>query len=117
MSFRERIADRRNSYAFALNSKAWWGVHDDPSSDLLDFRSASLEAMLADELSDHGSDAILDTLALAYHRTRHTARAIENQKKAHALLPTGSEYRTAFERQLATFEKALKDARQDLPPE
>ncbi len=73
--------------------------------------------MLADELSDHGSDAILDTLALAYHRTGHTARAIENQKKAHALLPTGSEYRTAFERQLATFEKALKDARQDLPPE
>ncbi len=73
--------------------------------------------MLADELSDHGSDAILDTLALAYHRTGHTARAIETQKKTIAFMGTGSEYRNVYEARMATFEKALKDARQEQLPE
>ncbi len=51
----------------------------------------------------------LDTLSLAYHLTGDTAKAIENQKKALALLPEGeSGLRTGMEEALAKFEAVLK---------
>ena len=47
----------------------------------------------------------LDTLSLAYHLAGETAEAIENQKRAIALLPEGeSALRRALEEALARFE-------------
>ena len=119
----QRLADKRNSHAEGLNDLAW-RVIDDPSSDLPELRYALLKAMLAGELVDQNNaslnTAILDTLALAYHRTGHTAKAIETQKKTLALMEAGSEYKNVFEERLATFEKALQDARhasQEQPPQ
>ena len=115
-SFRQRLADRRFRYADDLHLRAW-RVIDDPSSDLPDLRHALLGAMLVDELSDHKDYAILDTLALAYHRTGHTAMAIETQKKALALLEGESPDRAEMEARLADFEAALKDEAAMQPPE
>jgi len=107
-SFRKRVADRRGDYPDALNGTAW-DVVKDPSNDLPAFRSALLEAMLADELSDHENAMILDTLARAYHRTGHRGKAIENQKKALALWLGDSSSRTVMEARMAEYKAALKD--------
>jgi tetratricopeptide (TPR) repeat protein len=61
------------------------------------------------EKTQYENSECLDTLALAYHLTGDTAKAIENQRKAIALLPEGeSERRTGFEESLAKFEAALR---------
>ncbi|MFQ5424184.1 MAG: hypothetical protein ACE5F9_09410, partial [Phycisphaerae bacterium] len=57
--------------------------------------------------TDHKNPGYLDTLALAYHRTGDTARAIETQEKAVALLPPGdSPTRKEFEARLEEFRQA-----------
>ena len=67
-------------------------------------------ALDANAMTDYRDPTYLDTLSLAYHLTGDTARAIENQRRAIALLPPGeSELRTALERALDDFEAATKE--------
>ncbi len=91
----------------SLNAHAW-PVVENPSSDLLHLRRALLESMLADELSGHGQLILLDTLAQAYHRTGHTAKAIKTEKKALALAG-GDPLRDQVELHLAKYEAAFAD--------
>ena len=69
-------------------------------------------AIDANDMTGHQQPHFLDTLSLAYHLTGDTAKAIENQKKAIALLPEGnSTLRSDLEEALAKFESALADGR------
>jgi tetratricopeptide (TPR) repeat protein/tRNA A-37 threonylcarbamoyl transferase component Bud32 len=63
----------------------------------------------ANDMTNHKVPRYLDTLSLAYYQTGDTARAIENQKKAIALLPSEqSPLRAGIEENLAMFEAALE---------
>ena len=65
-------------------------------------------AIRANELSDHMDPDYLDTLALAYHLTGDTLRAIDVQTEAIELLPAGeSSVRSEFEARLARYKSAL----------
>jgi tetratricopeptide (TPR) repeat protein len=100
----EGDAEDKNEYAWALLT----GEPDD----LRDPAEALLFALQANELTGFENANYLDTLALAYHLTGDTAKAVENQKKALALLPEGpSPTRTEFEKALARFEAALAAGR------
>ena len=69
-------------------------------------------ALEANELTSHANPSFLDTLALAYHRTGDTARALETQKRALELLPPGeSPLRKELEARLAEFEAARTNER------
>ena len=59
---------------------------------------------------------ILDTLALAQHRTGNTAKAIETEKRAISLIPEGADESTRkeLETNLRTFQAALAET--DKPP-
>ena len=58
--------------------------------DSRDPRTALKLALEAAEKDGYKDPYSLDTLSLAYHLTGDTAKAIENQRKAISLLPTGS---------------------------
>ena len=58
--------------------------------------------------TDFGNPRYVDTLALAYHLTGDTPKAIETQKQAIALVPQeSSALRQSLEAALAEFEAAL----------
>ncbi len=62
------------------------------------------------EKTGYENPGYLDTLSLAYHLTGDTAKAIETQKQAIALLPEGdSALRKSLEEALAKFEAAQDD--------
>ncbi|MCH8132582.1 MAG: hypothetical protein IIA30_08530 [Myxococcales bacterium] len=87
-------------------------------ADARDPQAALALALEVNELSGHENLEYLDTLSLAYHLTGDTAKAIENQKKAIALLPPGeSSTRKQFEAALAIFETGLKGDSDTLPAE
>ena len=110
-----RLAEQPDATAPELNKYAW-SLLTSEVSELRDPEVALPLALEANELTDHKNPAYLDTLSLAYHLTGDTAKAIENQKKAIALLPPGeSTLRTPLETALADFEAALKDEK--LPTE
>ena len=80
------------------------------TADLRDPETALRVAREASAMTNHANPGILDTLSLAYHLTGDTARAIENQKKAIALLSPGeSGLRASLEAALAKYEAALED--------
>lgn len=72
-------------------------------SDLQNPKEALRFAVAACEHSNHEDPDWLDTLALAYHRTGQTAKAIETQKKAIACLGERP-VRASFEERLAEYE-------------
>ncbi len=110
-------AVQQGADANALNNYAWLLLTCEPS-DLRDPKAALPVAIEANEMTDHENPAYLDTLALAYHLTGDTARAVENQKKAIALLPPGEpSTRAELQARLAEFEAVLKDEPTKLPPE
>ena len=89
----------------------------DPA-DLRDPETALPLVLEANEMTEHKNPMYLDTLSLAYHLTGDTAKAIEIQKEAYALLPPGeSSLRTALEGVLADFESAMKSESEKLPTE
>ena len=89
-----------------LNAYAWCLLTCGPVQ-LRDPRKALKLVEKAVAKSNGKHAGILDTLALAYHRTGDTAKAIETQRKAVALLPPGDSIsRTALEFRLAEFKKA-----------
>jgi len=104
-----QAAERPDAGANGLNAVAWELLTVEPA-DLRDPAAAMPFAIRANDMTNHESPAYLDTLSLAYHLTGDTAKAIENQKKAIALLPPGeSSLRTSLEGALADFESALKE--------
>ncbi|MEE9128843.1 MAG: serine/threonine-protein kinase [Phycisphaerales bacterium] len=104
-----RRADRPGASANDKNTCAWNRLTCEPA-DLRDPETALMLALEANEMTQHNNPAYLDTLSLAYHLTGDTAKAIENQKKAIALLAPGeSPLRSSLEKALAEFESALQD--------
>jgi tetratricopeptide (TPR) repeat protein len=74
---------------------------------------------LAEERGTYGRWAYLDTLALAQHRTGDTAKAVETQKRALALIPPDyQKQRKEMEVRLTEYEVALaeKAAANPTPP-
>ena len=91
-----------------MNSQAWLLLTREPETSR-DSPTALEIALEVAEETGYENPGYLDTLALAYHLTGDTAKAIENQKKAISLLPEGeSPRRASFEAALAKFEAALK---------
>ena len=89
-----------------LNAYAWCLLTCGPV-ELRDARKALELAEKAVAKSNGKHAGILDTLALAYHRTGNSGKAIETQRKALELLPPGDSIaRTALGLRLAEFEKA-----------
>lgn len=87
-----------------LNAYAW-ELLISKDHDLRDPSKALPLAKKAIAGSDEKAAAILDTLGLAYFMTGDTAKALETQRKAVALLPPGdSPTRTELEARLARFE-------------
>ncbi len=92
----------------SMNSLAWFLLTREPVESR-DPRTALKLALEVAEKTGYENPGHLDTLSLAYHLTGDTAKAIENQKKAIALLPEGeSPVRQALEEALAKFEAVLK---------
>ncbi len=109
LDLRRTRAERPGATANEKNEYAWVLLTCDPP-DLRDPGAALPLAIEANELTGHKNPNFLDTLSLVYHLTGDTAKAVENQKKAIALLPPSeSSLRTSLETALADFESALKE--------
>ncbi len=78
-------------------------------ADLQDPERALAFALEAAELGQRQDPDVLDTLALAYHRTGDTTRAVDIVRQALALIPEDdTDRREPLEAALATFEDALR---------
>jgi tetratricopeptide (TPR) repeat protein len=93
------IAQGSETNASTLNSQAWFLLTCEPS-DLQDPVAALPMARRAADLSDWENPDILDTLALAYHRTGDLDNALDIQRRAvlfsaseGSVDPAGLEYR------------------------
>ena len=91
-----------------MNTLALYQLTREPA----DSRDPHAALKLALEIADrtgYENPGWLDTLSLAYHLTGDTAMAIENKKRAIALLTEEeSDLRTGMEQALAKFEASLK---------
>jgi len=67
-------------------------------------------AQEANRLTSHNNPGYLDSLALAYHRSGQTAKAIEIQNRAIALLAADARNRADYEKKLIEFQTALEEA-------
>ena len=89
------------------NAFAWEALTCEPE-DLQDPDAALVFALEAVELGQWKDPDVLDTLALAYHRTGNTARAIEVESRALDLIPEDETARRGpFEATLAKYREAL----------
>jgi len=71
-------------------------------------------ALQANDLTKHDNPLYLDTLALAYHMTGYTARALETQQEALSLLTEDQEsYRPEMEANLAKYKATLEQGAED----
>jgi hypothetical protein len=96
------------SRAAKLNSAAWELLTVTPET-LRDPAVALEFAIKANDVSRYEVPNQLDTLALAYHRTGETAKAIELQTKAISLLPADAS-RSEYEDRLREYEAASQSA-------
>jgi non-specific serine/threonine protein kinase/serine/threonine-protein kinase len=93
-SVHEEVVALPGAGARHLNSYAWFlltRMPGDPAS----ASTALAHALRANELSGHKNPDYLDTLALAYHRTGRSDKAVETVERALALLAPGDEERRA----------------------
>ena len=95
--------------AVMLNGAAWDLLTLTPET-LRDPIAALELALRANELSGYEKPTHLDTLALAYHRTGETRKAVELQQKAISLLAADASDRGAYEEQLREFQAASQIA-------
>jgi tetratricopeptide (TPR) repeat protein len=99
---REAIAGHSDTVE-AMNNVAWFQLTCE-SEEARNPQAALELALDVAERTGRRNPGALDTLSLAYHLTGDTAKAIENQREAIALLPEGeSDLRTAMEEALAKF--------------
>jgi thiol-disulfide isomerase/thioredoxin len=68
--------------SLALNNIAWWIVNPDATPKEQDLDLALAAAKRADELTNHGNDAVLDTLAKVYFDMGKLDKALETQREA-----------------------------------
>ena len=102
------LGDDHPSTLGTMNAVAWFQLTREPA-DSRDPYAALKLALEASEETGFENPGYLDTLSLAYHLTGDTAKAIENQRKAIALLPDGeSRLRAELEENLAKFEAQLE---------
>ena len=100
-------ADRPEASGSDKNVLAWVLLTCEPA-DLRDPPSALEFALAANEQTAFQHPGYLDTLALAYHLTGDTAKAVETLRKALALLPEGgSRNRADYETRLSEFTAEL----------
>ena len=116
IALRKQAAQQSDASALKINQYAWVLLTCKPE-DLRDPETALPIAKRAVEKSDENNQAshagILDTLALAYFMTGDTAKAIETQVKALALLPnedSSNGMRTEMETNMAKFRAADAEA-------
>ena len=102
-------AEQEGATATTLNAAAWTLLTHEPES-LQDPERALGYAERACELAEGSSVgdlwALLDTLALAQHRTGDTAAAVATQRRALSLMPEGADPTVAA--RLAEYEAALE---------
>jgi tetratricopeptide (TPR) repeat protein len=105
------ITDERVRSA-RLNAAAWWLLGPPPGEPR--YPGLSLEfALQANGLTGNANPAYLDTLALAYHQTGDTAKAIDLQRKALALIAADAPDRAQYLERLVEFERAVGPQRDD----
>jgi tetratricopeptide (TPR) repeat protein len=110
IALRKQAAQRADAGASKLNEYARVLLTCKPE-DLRDPVSALSFAKRAVEKNEGESPLYLDTLSLAYFMTGDTAKAIETQVKALALLPNeDSSVRTEMETNMAKFRAADAEA-------
>ncbi len=91
------------------NAFAWEALTCEPA-DLQNPESALAYALEAAELGGWQDPGVLDTLALAYHRTGDNARAVEIESQALDLIPVeDAAQREPFETALAEYREALEN--------
>jgi tetratricopeptide (TPR) repeat protein len=96
-------ADGPTTSARAMNRYAWDLLTVEPE-EWRDAETALAYAQRAVASTDGKNASFLDTLALAYYRTGHVARAIETQQRAIAQLdPSETSLRRQLEETLATY--------------
>ena len=100
-------AQRPDADARTLSVLAWELLTIEPQS-LRDPQAALGFAIRADELTNHRSPHILDTLALAYQLTGDRPKAIEIWTRALELLPEGHKDRAEFADRLSECKRALE---------
>jgi len=107
-----RAAEQPEAKAVQFNNYAWELLTIEPA-DLRDPDTALELARRANDLT-HDNASYLDTLALAYHMTGDTARALEIQQEALALLTEDQESnRSEMEATLAKYKAALEQDAED----
>ncbi|MFQ5473065.1 MAG: tetratricopeptide repeat protein, partial [Dehalococcoidia bacterium] len=108
IAVRKRAAERPDASPTALNKYAWLLLTCEPA-DMRDPRAALSAATKANEMTDGANAGILDTLALAHHRTGDASKAIEIQRQAVSILPPGeSPLRSELATRLAEYEAVLR---------
>ena len=113
LDYQTGAARKPGADAQTKNSAAWT-LLTYHQVDLRDPETALALAVEANEMTNYKNPSYLDTLSLAYHLTGDMAKAIENQKKAIALLGPGqSDLRTSLEAALAEFEQAFGEQGDD----
>jgi non-specific serine/threonine protein kinase/serine/threonine-protein kinase len=91
------------------NSLAWELLTCQPA-DLRDPETALRFALEACEATGFQNAAFLDTLALAYHLTGDTAKAVETQERALSLIPEDdARSRAEFEKRRSEYEAAIDE--------
>ena len=103
------IGGRVSDNPAVKNAFAWEALTCEPA-DLQDPEAALVFALAAVELGEWQDPDVMDTLALAYHRTGDNAKAVEVESKALDLIDEEDTARRApFEEALATYRSALED--------
>ena len=91
------------------NAYAWEALTCEPA-DLQDPDAALVFALEAVELGEWGDPDVMDTLALAYHRTGANIKAVEVEERALALIDEGdAARREPFEDALEEYRSALEN--------
>ena len=102
-------AEETGADAAIRNDAAWVLLTAEPA-ELRDVQMALQFAIEANEATGYSQPGYLDTLSLAYHHAGDTISAIQNQRKAIALLPAGdSPLRDWMESALADYEAAVQN--------
>jgi tetratricopeptide (TPR) repeat protein len=115
LSERKIKSEASDAPSWAKNLYAWY-LLTTPARELRDPKAALEVALEANEMDGHSEPWHLDTLALAYHETGNSRKAVEIQRGALLLVPEDdADMRAELEHRMAEFEEALKRDSVDSP--